>query len=130
MIETWATYGAWIFAAWLSLVGAVMLITPQAALVMLRKAGSSVPINVAELGLRLLFGLSLIGLSAATSWPKTVLYVGIFLAATSVLILMVPLSWHNGYAVWWADRLPPVLVRLLAPLSFAAAAFLVFAVIP
>lgn len=130
MILTLSTYGIWAFVAWLTLIGVMMALAPRGALALLRRAGSTHAINMFELGARLVFGLSMMGVSAASAFPDVIFYIGAFLAATSVLILVLPLRWHNGYAVWWADRLPPIAVRLFAPLTFAAAAALVWFVLP
>lgn len=128
MISQIAIYGVLLFAAWMGLVGSLMLLAPDGALSILRMAGSTAVINVAEQALRFSFGLAMIGAAPLSRFPDAFQWIGLFIAATSVLILLVPRRWHHGYAVWWADKLHPVVVRLLAPIAFAAALVLVYAV--
>lgn len=128
MISQIAIYGVLLFAAWMGLVGSLMLLAPDGALSILRMAGSTAVINVAEQVLRFSFGLAMIGAAPLSRFPDAFQWIGLFIAATSVLILLVPRRWHHGYAVWWADKLHPVVVRLLAPIAFAAALVLVYAV--
>lgn len=128
MISQFAIYGVLLFAAWMGLVGCIMLFAPDGALSILRMAGSTALINVAEQALRFSFGLAMIGAAPLSRYPEAFQWIGLFIAATSVLILLVPRQWHHGYAVWWADKLHPVIVRLLAPVSFAVALVLVYAV--
>ena len=79
--------------------------------------GLTALINIAEQALRFSFGLAMIGAAPLSRFPDAFQWIGLFIAATSLLILLVPRRWHHGYAVWWADTLHPVVVRLLAPIS-------------
>lgn len=128
MISQLAIYGVLLFAAWMALVGGIMMLAPDGALSILRKAGSTAIINIAEQSLRFTFGIALIGAAHLSRFPEAFTWIGVFIAATSVLILLIPRRWHYAYAVWWADRLRPGMVRLLAPVSFAIALVLVYAV--
>jgi hypothetical protein len=130
MFQTLAMYAVWAFLAWLSLVGLTMALAPGAALGLLRRAGSTLAINVGELGMRLIFGLALVGTHGVSRFPEFFLYFGGFMAVSSVLILLIPRRWHSAYAVWWADRLPAWSVRAMAPLTFAAVGALLYAVWP
>jgi hypothetical protein len=130
MFQQVAMYGIWAFTAWLTLIGLIMAFAPARALAMLRLAGSSVLINVGELGMRLVFGLALVGTHPVSKFPHFFLYFGAFMAASSVLILLIPRRWHSAYAVWWANRLPAWFLRVMAPVTFAAAGALLYAVWP
>jgi len=128
MISQLAIYGVLLFAAWMALVGGIMLLAPDSALSILRMAGSTAVINIAEQSLRFIFGLALMGAAHLSRFPEAFTWIGGFIAVTSVLILLVPRRWHHAYALWWADRLHPTIVRILAPVSFALALVLVYAV--
>ena len=128
MISQLAIYGVLLFAAWMGLVGGIMLLAPEGALSILRMAGSTAVINIAEQTLRLSFGVALIGAAQLSRFPEAFTWIGAFIVVSSLVILAVPRRWHHGYALWWAERLAPVVVRFLAPVSLLIAALLVYAV--
>ncbi len=128
MISQMAIYGVFLFAAWMAVAGSLMLFAPKTALFCLRKAGSTAFLNIFELTVRFSFGLALMGAAPLSRFPEAFGWIGLFIAATSVLILLIPRRWHHAYAIWWADILPPLLVRVMAPISFMAALLLVYAV--
>lgn len=117
-----------LFGAWLIFVSVVSAVAPKAALWFLGKMASTQLINVTELTLRLIAGLALFFAAPQSLFPELFRIVGGFMAATSVILLMVPRRWHARYAQWWSKTLSPLAVRLLAPVSFAAGTFLIYAV--
>lgn len=63
----------------------------------------------------------------ASKLPQFFETAGLFIIASSIVLLLIPLRWHSGYAVWWSNRLTPVAVRSLAPFSLVAGASLIYA---
>ena len=100
-----------IFGAFLICVGILMLLKPQTALTALRHMGSTPKIHFSELSLRCLAGAGAYGFAAQSPYARAFQIAGIFLMVTSLLIMCVPHRFHNAYALWWADRFPPALVR-------------------
>jgi len=116
------------FGLWIAAVGVLMALAPQAALSGLARMGSTPIINVTELGLRLAAGLAIWLAADLSRWPDGFRVAGGFVVITSVLLLAIPRRWHHGYAVWWANRLKPLWVRLLAPAALIAGAVVVWSV--
>ena len=102
-----------IFGVFLIGVGGLMIFRPQTAVKALRHMGSTLTIHFSELSLRFLAGAGLYGFAAQSPYVRPFQIVGIFLMVTSLLIMCVPHKLHNAYALWWADRFPPALVRFL-----------------
>ena len=106
------------FGIWMIGVSGVIYKRPEFALTSLRKFGSTNLINYTELGLRLLVGLAFIGLAPHTNYPLSLKYAGMFLAATAIILILIPRTWHHKYALWWADKLTHKQIRFCAPFSF------------
>lgn len=111
---------------WLIWVGLTMAFRPAAALHVLRLAGSSHRANLTELVPRMVVGLAMMVRADVSKLPDLFEMAGLFVAASSIVILLSPLTWHNGFAVWWADRFSPVAVRAMAPFSAAGGIGLVY----
>ena len=111
---------------WLVWVGALMAIRPTRALSLLRRTATSTTANVVEQGLRMLGGVALIVRSPEAKLPDGFEIAGWFVAISSAVLLATPLRWHSGYALWWADRLPPGAVRAIGALSAALGSGLVY----
>ena len=109
-----------LFALWLIAVAFLCLIRPGLALKALGAMGSTPLIHFGEHALRALVGLALIGVSDTTPWPQAFFWAGIFIVASSALIALAPRHWHHAYAMFWARRLPPWSLRVMAPLTVAA----------
>ncbi|WP_300527840.1 hypothetical protein [Maricaulis sp.] len=125
MIEQFAYWGIIAFALWLFAVGAVMAVQPDWALFLLRQAASTLLIHCGELLIRGAFGLAMIAASKSALYPAVFMWIGSFIAASSVVILVLPRQWHAGYSLWWADHLPAWLVRVFSLIAFVAAAALI-----
>lgn len=113
--------------SWLICVGAFMVLRPQSALNVLRLTASTRTVNNVEQGLRLLAGLALLLHSPASKLPQTFEIAGWFVFLSSLVLLVLPLSWHSAYAIWWANHLTTSTVRLIAPLSVLAGMGLIYA---
>ena len=112
---------------WLIATGAFMAVWPKRALHVLSLTASTRTVNNVEQGLRLLAGVALLLRSPASKLPDVFVVAGWFIVLSSLILLVLPLRWHSAYACWWADRLAPVAVRAVAPLSALAGLGLIYA---
>jgi hypothetical protein len=112
---------------WLIATGAFMVFWPKHALHVLSLTASTRMINNVEQGLRLLAGVALLQRAPASKLPQAFEIAGWFIVLSSLILLVLPLRWHSAYACWWADRLAPVAVRAVAPLSALAGLGLIYA---
>ena len=108
------------FGIWMIGVSGVIYTRPEFALTSLRKFASTTLINYTELGFRLLVGLGFIGLALHSNYPLALKYVGMFLAATAIVLMLIPRAWHHKYAIWWADNLTHNQIKFCAPFSFVS----------
>lgn len=117
-----------LFGLWIAAVGVLMAFAPRTALAGLARMGSTLVINVTELGLRLIAGMAVWFAADLSRWPEGFRVAGAFIVVTSILLLAIPRRWHHAYAVWWAQQLKPLGVRLLAPAALMAGGVVVWAV--
>lgn len=110
-------------------VGVLMALLPDKALRVLRLTASTRTINNSEQGLRLIGALALLLHSPASKLPQVFEIVGWFIILSSLVLLVLPLKWHFACAIWWADRLKPAAVRLVAPMSALAGIGLIYAAV-
>ena len=104
-----------------------MLLRPDSALRLLRLTASSRTVNNVEQGLRLAAGVALLLRSPELKLPQAFELTGWFIILSSLVLLILPLQLHSAYAIWWAKRLSPLTVRLIAPVSALAGIGLIFA---
>jgi hypothetical protein len=128
MIDEVARWFVFAFGLWLIALSLFMLLRPRNALVLLAKMGSTKVIHYSELGLRFMAGVSMILAAPASHAPEYLTPIGWFVAASSVVLMLLPRSWHAAYSSWWAQRIPPFAVSALAPLSICAGALLAHSV--
>lgn len=114
--------GGWLVAA-----GGIMAFRPGRALHLLSLTASSQRANLVEQIPRLIAGAAMVVRAEVSKLPQLFTLGGWFIVATSLLLMVIPLAWHSGYALWWARRIPPVAVRAVAPFSIMAGAGLVYA---
>ena len=112
-----------VFGIWMIGVSGVIFMWPGFALSSLLKFASTNLINYTELGFRLLVGLGFIGLAPHSNYPLALKYVGMFLAATAIVLMLIPRAWHHKYAIWWADNLTHNQIKFCAPFSFVVGVF-------
>ena len=127
LIPELSRYALYAAAVWLFAVALLMLMRPDLALKGLNAMGSTPLIHFGEHALRGLAGLALIGAADGSRFPDIFFWAGVFIAGSSVVIALAPRRWHHAYAAWWAKRIPPLAVRVLAPVSAAAGVALVWA---
>lgn len=113
-------------AAWLALVALVCLLRPERAQQSLAAMGSSWRWQLGEHVPRAIVGFAMVLHAPPSKAPQLLEVGGWFLVASSILILAVPMRWHNRYAVWWAERIPLVAYRLLALPTLAMAVLLAY----
>ena len=107
-------------AGWLVWTGWLMAFGPHDALALLSRTATTYRINATEQVPRLIAGAAMIVRAEVSRFPLFFEIAGWFIVASSVVLLVIPLRWHNGYAVFWARRIPPGAVRLIAPFSVLA----------
>ena len=114
-------------AAWLAVVGIVCLLLPERARAALARMGSNWRVQLGEHIPRAIAGGAMV-LHAPLSKAPTVFEVaGWFILASSILILLLPMRWHNAYAVWWGQRIPLAAYRVLAMPTVGLGALLTYA---
>lgn len=114
-------------SVWLIAIGLFMAVRPGRALRLLSLTASSHRINLTEQGFRLLAGAAVIVRSASSKLPDLFEIGGWFVVISSLLLMLLPLRWHAGYAIWWSRNLPTWAVRVIASLSVAAGVGLLYA---
>ncbi len=112
---------------WLVATGALMALRPEQALHILSLTATSHRVNLSEQVPRLIAGAAMVVRADASKLPLLFEVAGWFIVASSLVLLVIPLAWHNGYAVWWAKRIPPLAVRAIAPFSLLFGVGLIYA---
>lgn len=112
---------------WLVAVASLMTLQPRRFLHLLSLTASSWRVNLTEQGLRLLAGLALMIRAEEAKLPTLFHLSGMFIVASSLVLLLIPLRWHAGYAIWWSRRLSLSSVRAIAPVSAAVGAGVIYA---
>lgn len=126
-METTALLIIAVAGLWLLATALLMAVRPGRFLHLLSLTASSRRVNNTEQGLRLLTGLALVARAGESKLPQLFEIGGWFIFASSVILLVVPLRWHAGYAIWWSLRLNPWAVRAIAPMSAVFGIGLVYA---
>ncbi|MEQ8583324.1 MAG: hypothetical protein RIC30_09685 [Marinoscillum sp.] len=123
--------GIWlvaIFGVFLIGCGLLMLLYPERARRYLSTAGSTPFINYFEISLRMIPAAGLVLAADASLFPEAFRLVGWFMIGTSLVLFLIPRKWHHAYALNAANRLKPIYLRLLSPISFAGGGLLIYAV--
>lgn len=108
--------------------GLVMLLAPQKAGEILKKAGSTDLINYTEITVRMIPALGLIGYADFSRFPQVFSVVGWFILGTSVVLYFVPRKWHHSYSLKSAEILKPPSFRLISPFSMLIGLAILYAV--
>ncbi len=114
-------------AAWLVFVGLVCVVRPDLALAQLGRMGGNWAIQIGEHALRGAAGAALILRSDHSKAPEIFSVGGWFVLLSSIAILILPRAWHHTYSRYWAQKLPPFVVRIMAIPTFAVAGWLAYA---
>lgn len=126
MMASAALLVVWSGAGWLVFAGLICAVCPERARTGLAAMGSNWTVQLGEHIPRAIVGLAMVLRAPLSKYPAMFEGAGWFILATSVLILMVPMRWHNSYAVWWARRIPLWLYRILCAPTLAMAALLAY----
>jgi hypothetical protein len=117
---------------WLVAVAFLMALRPRLCLHLIDRMKTSLErsswrLQFTEQGLRVLAGAALVVRAPASKLPLVFEVAGWILVGTSLLIMLAPIRWHGAYGAWVVDGLTPLMLRILAPVSAAAGAGLVYA---
>lgn len=112
---------------WLMAVAVLMAFKPRRFLYLLSLTASSWRVNLTEQGLRLIAGLALVARADVSKLPLLFDIGGWFVVASSVVLLVISLKWHAGYAIWWSRNLTVRSVRAVAPLALVSGTALIYA---
>jgi hypothetical protein len=128
MIDTVAKYTVVLFGIFFILTGLLMLIDPQRARAILRKAGSTDLINYAEITIRLIPAAALIMAAGQSRYPAIFSLFGWFMLITSLVLYFVPRQLHHNFSLKAAGILKPVYFRLISPLAAAIGVFIIYCI--
>jgi len=129
MITQAAQYIIIISGLWLIVAGFIMFVKPLRAKNIISKAGSTNFINYTELGLRGIWAIAILLYAPLSKYPFFFELFGIMLGVTTVILLLIPRTWHAGFSVWSSSKLTVPLLRLSAPFAIGFAVFLIYAVL-
>lgn len=129
MIYIFAKWTIILFGIFFICVGFLMLLKPQKANYILRKAGSTNFINYAEITIRLIPAIGLILSANNSKYPNIFKIFGWFMLLTSLVLYFVPRQLHHNFSVKAADILTPYYFRLISPFSFLIGTLLIYCVV-
>ena len=129
MIQTLAKYTIILFGAFFICVGLIMLINPQKARGILRKAGSTNFINYAEITLRMIPAVALILAADISKYPTVFKIFGWFMLCTSFVLYFVPRQIHHNFSTKAANILKPFYFQLISPFAFVIGILLIYSVL-
>lgn len=124
-----ARYLVVLFGVFLISVGFLMLLNPEKARAILRKAGSTNFINYAEITIRMIPAAALIIYANFSKYPEAFKLLGWFMIVTSLLLYLVPRSLHHKYSLYCANILKPNYVRMVAPFSMVFGGILIYSIL-
>lgn len=124
-----AKYIIIVFGLFFIFIGMIMLFNPKMARATLRKAGSTIFINYAEITLRMIPATALIVYSDLSLFPKEFKIFGWFMLITSFVLYFVPKKVHHDFSNKAADILKPLYFQLISPFSFTIGAIFIYSVI-
>ncbi|WP_299175173.1 hypothetical protein [uncultured Brevundimonas sp.] len=120
-----ASWLAALAGVWLIAVGFFMAAAPRKALSVLAAMGGTPSVHFGEMAVRGVAGLLLILAAPASRLPGWIAFIGWFLVVSALALALLPRRWHSRYSRWWAKEIPPVAVRLIAPVSILGGSLLI-----
>jgi uncharacterized membrane protein YfcA len=129
MIETIAKWTVMLFGLFFICIGFLMLIKPEKARKVLRKAGSTNFINYAEITIRIIPAVGLILSADHSKYPEVFKIFGWFMLCTSLVLYFVPRQIHHNFSLNAADFLKPFYFQLISPFAFLIGILLIYCVI-
>lgn len=127
-----AYFAKWItvlFGCFFIYTGFLMLLDPQKARSILRKAGSTNFINYAEITIRMIPAAALIFAAHDSKYPGIFKIFGWFMLITSFVLYFVPRQMHHHFSLKAADILKPVWFQVISPFSILIGLFLIYCII-
>lgn len=128
MIETFAKWTIIVFGLFFILVGLIMLLKPQKAREILRKAGSTNFINYAEITMRMIPATALILCADISKYPEVFKIFGWFMLLTSFVLYFVPRQLHHKFSMKAANILKPFYFQLISPFAFIIGILIIYSV--
>ncbi len=110
-------------------VGFIMLLAPEKARGILKKAGSTNFINYAEITIRMIPATALILYADFSKYPEVFKIFGWFMLVTSFVLYFVPRQIHHRFSLSAADILKPTYFQLISPLAFLMGSLIIYSVI-
>ena len=129
MTEILAKWTIIFFGLFFICVGVLMLIKPDIARTILRKAGSTNFINYAEITIRIIPATALILSADISKYPDIFKIFGWFMLLTSLVLYFVPRKFHHNFSNKAADILKPFYFQLISPFSALIGFTLIYCVI-
>jgi len=126
LIAKWTTV---LFGVFFIGTGLLMLLNPQKARAILRKAGSTNFINYAEISLRIIPAVALILSADISKYPDVFKIFGWFMLITSFVLYFVPRQIHHNFSLKAADILKPYYFQIISPFSFIIGLLLIYSLI-
>jgi len=126
LIAKWTTV---LFGVFFIGTGLLMLLNPQKARAILRKAGSTNFINYAEISLRIIPAVALILSADISKYPDVFKIFGWFMLITSFILYFVPRQIHHNFSLKAADILKPYYFQIISPFSFIIGLLLIYSVL-
>ncbi|MDP3312786.1 hypothetical protein [Lutibacter sp.] len=121
-----AKYVIILFGIFIIFTGFLMLLKPEKARKILRKAASTNFINYTEITIRLIPATALILYSDLCKFPEAFKLFGWFMLATSLILYIVPRKLHHNYSMKSADILKPIYLRLISPFAFLLGGLIIY----
>jgi uncharacterized membrane protein YfcA len=128
MINLFAKWTVILFGLFFICVGFLMLLKPQKANHILRKAGSTNFINYAEITIRIIPAVGLILSGENSKFPDIFKIFGWFMLLTSLVLYFVPRQAHHNFSLRAADILKPLYFQFISPIAMLIGVFLIYSV--
>lgn len=126
IIAKWVTI---LFGIFFIGTGFLMLIYPQKARLILRKAGSTNFINYVEITIRMIPAVALILSAGISKYPDIFKIFGWFMLMTSFVLYFVPRQTHHNFSIKMAGILKPYYFQLISPFAILIGLLLIYSVI-
>ncbi len=121
-----AKYTIIIFGLFIIGVGFLMLISPNKAREILKKAASTNLIHFSELTVRMIPATAFVVYANLSKYPLFFKLFGWFMIGTSLVLYFIPKEYHHKYALYCAELLKPLYIRLISPISFLFGGIIIY----
>tara|TARA_R100000935_G_C2832737_1_gene166132 strand:- start:228 stop:614 length:387 start_codon:yes stop_codon:yes gene_type:complete len=115
-----------LFGSFIIFVGFLMLLTPNKARAVLRKAGSTNFINYAEITIRIIPAVALILYSDYSKFALPFKIFGFFMLFTSLVLYFIPRKTHHSFSIKSADMLKPIYFQLISPFALLLGVLIIY----